>query len=373
MSVSFGPRYLGTFPADAGSVTVSTSGGSPVDTIVSVDGTGRVSFTVDEPGTYRVHIINSSGGTLTYKVRVAPTAFIGEQSGSIYDYINDLISGLEESSEGPPGPEGPEGPEGPPGQPGADSTVPGPEGPEGPEGPTGPKGDTGDQGPAGSGGTSTWEDLSGRPAVVAAGATEAEARDSVGAGTSNFSGVYGDLTGKPVIPDSPDDIGLGNVDNTSDAAKPISSATQTALNGKAASTHTHTAAQISDSTTTGRSVITASSAANARTAIGAGTSSLVVGSSGTQAAAGNHVHAASAVTVSTISGLVADDVQEALANLAARSGGDSVSVLWSGGAYPAQAGTAPAGVKVRRFYGPEPYEGASWTGVLDTYEYAELT
>lgn len=38
------------------------------------------------------------------------------------------------------------------------------------------------------------------------------------------------------------DVGLGNVDNTSDAAKPVSTATQTALNGKAASTHTHAAA-----------------------------------------------------------------------------------------------------------------------------------
>lgn len=35
------------------------------------------------------------------------------------------------------------------------------------------------------------------------------------------------------------DIGLGNVDNTSDANKPISSATQTALNGKANTSHTH--------------------------------------------------------------------------------------------------------------------------------------
>ena len=35
------------------------------------------------------------------------------------------------------------------------------------------------------------------------------------------------------------DIGLGNVDNTSDADKPISTATQTALNGKAASDHVH--------------------------------------------------------------------------------------------------------------------------------------
>lgn len=34
------------------------------------------------------------------------------------------------------------------------------------------------------------------------------------------------------------DVGLGNVDNTSDAAKPISTATQTALDGKKASTYT---------------------------------------------------------------------------------------------------------------------------------------
>lgn len=35
------------------------------------------------------------------------------------------------------------------------------------------------------------------------------------------------------------DVGLGNVDNTSDAAKPVSTATQTALNGKANTSHAH--------------------------------------------------------------------------------------------------------------------------------------
>jgi hypothetical protein len=34
-------------------------------------------------------------------------------------------------------------------------------------------------------------------------------------------------------------VGLGNVDNTSDANKPVSTATQTALDGKAATSHTH--------------------------------------------------------------------------------------------------------------------------------------
>lgn len=39
------------------------------------------------------------------------------------------------------------------------------------------------------------------------------------------------------------DIGLGNVNNTSDIAKPISTATQNALNGKANTSHSHTPAQ----------------------------------------------------------------------------------------------------------------------------------
>jgi hypothetical protein len=45
---------------------------------------------------------------------------------------------------------------------------------------------------------------------------------------------------------SPNDIGLGNVDNTSDLNKPISTATQTALDGKANTAHTHVAADITD-------------------------------------------------------------------------------------------------------------------------------
>lgn len=44
-------------------------------------------------------------------------------------------------------------------------------------------------------------------------------------------------------------VGLSNVDNTSDLNKPISTATQTALNGKANTTHTHTSSQITDFTT----------------------------------------------------------------------------------------------------------------------------
>lgn len=40
------------------------------------------------------------------------------------------------------------------------------------------------------------------------------------------------------------DVGLGNVDNTSDADKPVSTATQAALDGKAASEHDHAIADV---------------------------------------------------------------------------------------------------------------------------------
>ncbi|AYD81520.1 minor tail protein [Arthrobacter phage KBurrousTX] len=46
------------------------------------------------------------------------------------------------------------------------------------------------------------------------------------------------------------DVGLGNVDNTSDASKPVSTATQTALNGKANTSHTHLWADLTDKPTT---------------------------------------------------------------------------------------------------------------------------
>jgi len=42
------------------------------------------------------------------------------------------------------------------------------------------------------------------------------------------------------------DVGLGNVDNTSDANKPVSTAVQTALNGKANTVHTHAIADVTN-------------------------------------------------------------------------------------------------------------------------------
>ena len=72
----------------------------------------------------------------------------------------------------------------------------------------------------------------------------------------------------------------------------------TGLSGKANTSHTHTATQISDSTATGRSVLTATDAATARAAIGAGTgsSNLTLGVTGSTAKAGDYQPAWTDVT-----------------------------------------------------------------------------
>ncbi|MFF4672292.1 hypothetical protein ACFY1C_20945 [Streptomyces sp. NPDC001279] len=83
-------------------------------------------------------------------------------------------------------------------------------------------------------------------------------------------------------------------------------------------THTHTAAQVSDASTVGRSVLTAADGAAARTAIGAGTSSLALGTTAATAATGNHAHTAATVTATAIAPGTATTVQGILAELAAR-------------------------------------------------------
>lgn len=57
-----------------------------------------------------------------------------------------------------------------------------------------------------------------------------------------FTGTVGGITKSMV--------GLSNVDNTTDLGKPISTATQTALDGKSATGHTHVVANITDLTAT---------------------------------------------------------------------------------------------------------------------------
>lgn len=66
------------------------------------------------------------------------------------------------------------------------------------------------------------------------------------AGTA--AGLVDDLSGVTNAATARSNLGLGNVDNTSDANKPVSSAQQTALDGKAAASHSHSGADITSGT-----------------------------------------------------------------------------------------------------------------------------
>lgn len=207
-----------------------------------------------------------------------------------------------------------------------------------------------------------------------------------GAGTvSQINGVSPDGTGLVTL--SKANIGLGNVDNTADASKSFTASqisnastigrtvltaadaaavraatgagTSSLAIGTTSSTakagdYQPTAANISDSTTIGRSVLTAASTAAARTAIGAGTSSLVIGTtSGT---------AADAALVATGLGAKADD--SAVVHQT-----DSIPYVrrYSSGVWPVR-GTIPAG-SIAQWIGPTapPIDGTYALAGVDTY------
>lgn len=73
-------------------------------------------------------------------------------------------------------------------------------------------------------------------------------------------------------------------------------ALQTDVSGKSDVGHTHTVSQISDATTIGKEILLDATAADVRATIGAGTSSLVIGTTGTTAMAGNKTFAFSEIT-----------------------------------------------------------------------------
>lgn len=110
----------------------------------------------------------------------------------------------------------------------------------------------------------------GRSLMTAADA--AAARSAIGAGTSNFNGAYSSLTGRPT-----------NLSQFTNDAMFITSATApvTSVNAKtgsvsliasdvgaAASSHAHTASQISDSTSIGRSLLTAADQSSVKSIVG---------------------------------------------------------------------------------------------------------
>jgi hypothetical protein len=120
-------------------------------------------------------------------------------------------------------------------------------------------------------GTPDWNTITNKPAVIAAGADQAAARAVIGAGTSNLAIGTSSTTAKAgdYVPTKAE-VGLGNVDNTSDAGKPVSTATQTALNAKAplaSPTFTGTvvtpALQVTGGTLVSGKVLTSDSSGNA--------------------------------------------------------------------------------------------------------------
>jgi hypothetical protein len=99
------------------------------------------------------------------------------------------------------------------------------------------------------------------------------------------------------------------------------------------------AVDVTDTTATGRSVMTAANAAAARTAIGAGTSSLVVGTASTDAKAGNYQPAAANVSDSTTVGRSVLTAVDAAAARTAIGAGTSSLVIGTTTGTAADGGT----------------------------------
>lgn len=131
------------------------------------------------------------------------------------------------------------------------------------------------------------------------------------------------------------DVGLSNVDNTSDANKPISSATQTALDGKASSVHTHPIADVTNL----QSSLDAKADASATTTALAGKASTVhthaisdvtnLQTSLDGKAAASHTHTASQISDSTTVGRAVLTAADATAAQSALAIANTVQVVGS--------------------------------------------
>ena len=94
-----------------------------------------------------------------------------------------------------------------------------------------------------AGGGGAVDSVNGQTGVVVLAAADVGADP---AGTA--AGLVDDLSGVSNAATARSNLGLGNVDNTSDVNKPVSTAQQTALDGKAAASHSHSGADITSGT-----------------------------------------------------------------------------------------------------------------------------
>ena len=97
--------------------------------------------------------------------------------------------------------------------------------------------------PGAPGGGGAVDSVNGQTGVVVLDAGDVGADP---AGTA--AGLVDDLSGVTNAATARSNLGLVNVDNTSDANKPVSTAQQTALDGKAAASHSHSGADITSGT-----------------------------------------------------------------------------------------------------------------------------
>lgn len=157
-------------------------------------------------------------------------------------------------------------------------------GEQGPVGPQGPKGDKGDPG------ATTWAGITDKPLtfapVIGTTSTTAKAGDWKPTSTdiTDASTVGRNVLKATDTAAARTAIGAGT--GNSNLAIGTTSTTAKAGDWKPAST------DISDASAVGQSVLKAADAAAARTAIGAGTSSLALGTTASTASAGNHTHSA---------------------------------------------------------------------------------
>lgn len=139
----------------------------------------------------------------------------------------------------------------------------------------------------------TWTEVTGKPATF----TPTIGTTPTTAKAGDYVPTWGEITGKPAT-----------------FAPTIGTTATTAKAGN----YQPTAANISDASEIGRTVLTAADASAVRTAIGAGTSNLSLGSTASTAAAGNHTHTATQVTATAVGSGTATNVQGILAELEAR-------------------------------------------------------
>ncbi|MGJ5667811.1 hypothetical protein QLG13_08070 [Rhodococcus aetherivorans] len=152
----------------------------------------------------------------------------------------------------------------------------------------------------------SYASISGSAATVATEKAEAAADSAAAAAASavEASQYVGGVADNTITSAKIVDGAIMNVDINANAGIAQSKIANLVddLAGKAPTLHTHTAINITDASTVGRSVLTAVDAAAARSAIGAGTSDLALGTTASTAKAGNYAPVAADISDATTVG-----------------------------------------------------------------------